>query len=338
MYEMDNIKLAHQNARRGKSKYSEVKMVNANPEKYFSQIHEMLKNKTFQNSPYAVFKRTERGKEREIFKLPYFPDRIIHHCIMQVLEPIWMKIFIQDTYASMKDRGIHAGVKRMKQFLKDIDNTQYCLKLDVKKFYPSIDHNILKKIIRKKIKCADTLWLLDVVIDSADGVPIGNYMSQYFANLYLAYFDHWIKEEMKVKYYARYCDDIIILNESKEFLHNLLNGIKQYMTTNLNLEIKHNWQVFPSRVRGIDFLGYRFFGIYTLIRNTIAASFKCKALEICNKPEALKKSDICMLMSYLGWLIHGNGHNLLRHGFNKTSKRIQSTAERRNEKIFRLCY
>lgn len=335
---MDNIRIAHQNARRGKSKYSEVKMVNAYPDKYFSQIHEMLKNKAFKNSSYKIFKRTERGKEREIFKLPYFPDRIIHHCIMQVLEPIWMKIFIQDTYASMKGRGIHGGVKRMKYYLKDIDNTQYCLKLDVKKFYPSIDHNILKKIVRMKIKCKDTLWLLDAIIDSADGVPIGNYMSQYFANLYLAYFDHWVKEELKVKYYIRYCDDIVILHGSKEFLHHLLKDIKQYMKTNLNLEIKHNWQVFPSRVRGIDFLGYRFFGSYTLIRKTIAASFKCKALKIGKKSEALKKSDVCMLMSYLGWLIHGNGHNLFRCGFNKTGDRIKATTERCNEKIFRLCY
>ncbi|MFH0995809.1 MAG: RNA-directed DNA polymerase [Pseudomonadota bacterium] len=335
---MDNIRLAHQNAMRGKSKYSEVKMVNANPEKYFSKIHEMLKKKTFKNSPYKIFTRTERGKEREIFKLPYFPDRIIHHCIMQVLEPIWMKVFIQDTYASMKGRGIHGGVKRMKQFLKDVDNTQYCLKLDVKKFYPSIDHNILKKIVRMKIKCEDMLWLLDVIIDSAAGVPIGNYMSQYFANLYLAYYDHWIKEKMKVKYYARYCDDIVILHGSKEFLHLLAGEIKWYMKTNLNLEIKNNWQVFPTRTRGIDFLGYRFFGDYILIRKTIATSFKRKTLKLCKKTESLMKNDICMLMSYLGWLIHGNGHNLLKYGFNKTGNRIKATTERGNEKIFRLCY
>ena len=313
-------------------------MVNTYPEKYFSQIHETLKNKTFENSPYKMFTRTERGKEREIFKLPYFPDRIIHHCIMQVLEPIWMKVFIQDTYASMKGRGIHGGVKRMKQFLKDSVNTQYCLKLDVKKFYPSIDHNILKKIVRMKIKCKDTLWLLDAIIDSAEGVPIGNYMSQYFANLYLAYFDHWIKEEKKVKYYARYCDDIVILHASKEFLHILADEIKRYVKTNLNLEIKHNWQVFPTRTRGIDFLGYRFFGDYTLIRKTIATSFKRKALKLCRKSEALMKCDICMLMSYLGWLIHGNGHNLLKYGFNQTGNRIKATTERGNEKIFRLCY
>lgn len=307
---MDNIRLAHKNAQKGKAKYSEVKMVNANPEKYISEIHDMLKNKTFKNSGYEIFKRLDRGKEREIFKLPYFPDRIIHHCIMQVLEPIWMKIFIQDTYASMKNRGIHAGVKRIKQFLKDEINTQYCLKLDIKKFYPSVDHVILKTIIRKKIKCKDTLWILDEIIDSANGLPIGNYLSQFLSNLYLAYFDHWMKEEMKIQYYTRYCDDIVILYQNKEFLHQLLNNIKNYLNTNLNLMVKHNWQIFPTKVRGIDFLGYRFFGSKTIIRKSIVKEFLMKIDKL--KPNNIVPRDVNSAMSYYGWFVHGNANNLWR--------------------------
>jgi len=310
IYDIENIRLAHKNAQKGKSKYSEVKMVNENPEKYILEIQELLKNKTFKNSEYEVFKRLDRGKEREIFKLPYFPDRIIHHCIMQVLEPIWMKIFIQDTYASMKHRGIHTGVKRMKLFLKDEVNTQYCLKMDIKKFYPSINHDILKKIVRKKIKCKDTLWILDEIIDSAKGLPIGNYLSQFLSNLYLAYFDHWIKEERSVKYYSRYCDDIIVLHDSKEFLHTLLKDIKHYLETNLNLMVKHNWQIFPTKIRGIDYLGYRFFGNYTLIRKSISKEFLFKVKNLNFK--CLTKSNVCSLMSYFGWIIHGNGYNLLK--------------------------
>lgn len=325
MYDMDNIRLAHKNAQKGKAKYSEVKMVNANPEKYITEIHDMLKNKTFKNSDYEVFKRLDRGKEREIFKLPYFPDRIIHHCIMQILEPIWMKIFIQDTYASMKNRGIHSGVKRMKYFLRDKENTQYCLKLDIKKFYPSVDHDILKKIIRKKIKCKDTLWILDEIIDSAKGLPIGNYLSQFLSNLYLAYFDHWMKEEMKIQYYARYCDDIVILYQNKEFLHQLINNINGYLNINLNLMVKHNWQIFPTKVRGIDFLGYRFFGEYTLIRKSISKQCIVKVKKLSSI--SLTKSNICSLMSYFGWIIHGSGYNLLNQ-----FKKIK------DEKILRLCY
>ena len=157
-----------------------------------------------------------RTKRREIYQLPYFPDRITHHAIMNILEPIWVSVFTSDTYSCIKNRGIHAAAKRLKRELKlDPEGTKYCLKIDVRKFYPSIDHEILKQVVRRKIKDKRLLWLLDEIIDSADGVPIGNYLSQYFANLYLAYFDHWIKEE-RIKYYYRYADDIVILGSDNE--------------------------------------------------------------------------------------------------------------------------
>lgn len=305
----DNVVLSHQNARRGKSHYREVKMVDADPEKYLRQIQDMLGRHTFRNSPYAVFDRVEGGKMRRIAKLPYFPDRIIHHCIMNILEPIWMRLFIRDTYSSMKGRGIHDGVKRMHGFLEDGPGTRYCLKLDVRKFYPSVDHSILKSLIRRKIKCPETLWLLDEIIDSAPGLPIGNYLSQYLANLYLAYFDHWIKEEQQIKYYARYCDDMVILDNDKTRLHALLRDIQHYFYKELNLAVKSNWQVFPTRVRGIDFMGYRFFGSHTLIRKRIARSFVRKARKIDTTKRATL-GDVNGIMSYYGWLVHGDGRNL----------------------------
>ena len=141
---MDNIRKAHMNARKGKAHYHEVQAINANEDHYLSQIQDMLLNKTFKNSEYTTFMKLDSKKEREIFKLPYFPDRIIHHCIVQVLEPIWMKTLIADTYSSLKGRGIHKGVKRIKAALTDKENTTYCLKLDVRKFYPSINHDILR--------------------------------------------------------------------------------------------------------------------------------------------------------------------------------------------------
>jgi RNA-directed DNA polymerase len=310
---IENVRLAHERARKGKGNYSEVKMINKDPEKYFEQISRMLKEKIFINAPYEVFTRVEKGKSRDIFKLPYYPDRIIHHCVMNILEPLWIKIFIRDTFASMKNRGIHDGSNRLRGFLKDQEGTRYCLKFDVHKFYPSIDHDILKQIVRKSIKCPDTLWLLDVVIDSAPGVPIGNYLSQYFANLYLAYFDHWAKEILGAKYYLRYCDDIVILHEDKTLLHTWRKLIDQYMGNQLNLKIKPNWQIFPVRVRGIDFLGYRFFGPYTLIRKRIAKEFKRKVARIKRYGTKLPCSKIVSTtMSYHGWIKNGNGHNLWR--------------------------
>lgn len=229
---MENLYLAHKNARKGKAHYTEVKMVDSNPDYYLRQIHEMLKNKTYKTSPYEIFTKIDKGKEREIYKLPYYPDRIVHWAIVQIIEPIWMKTFIYDTYSSLKGRGIHKGLLRLHKAMKDKENTQYCLKFDIKKFYPSINHRILKQIIRKKIKDKDLLWLLDSIIDSVEGetnVPIGNYLSQYFGNLYLTYFDHWLKEEKKVKYYFRYCDDCVILHHDKAFLHQLRKDTEKYI-------------------------------------------------------------------------------------------------------------
>jgi RNA-directed DNA polymerase len=307
--EYENIVLAHENAKRGKRHYAEVRMVDADPEKYLGEIRDMLTGKTFRNSPYVVFKRVEGGKLRTIAKLPYFPDRIIHHCIMNVLEPIWMRLFIRDTYSSMKGRGIHDGLRRMHGFLKDEAGTKYCLKLDVQKYYPSVDHDILKSILRRKIKCPDTLWILDEIIDSAPGLPIGNYLSQYLANLYLTYFDHWMKEQNRAKYYARYCDDIVILGADKSQLHALFADIRGYLCNKLNLQIKHDWQIFPTRVRGIDFLGYRFFGSHTTIRKRIARVFKSKVLTIEKAGKAMP-GDVNSMMSFYGWFVHANGRHL----------------------------
>ena len=198
----------------------------------------------------------------------------------------------------------------MKKALKDRDNTKYCLKLDIKKYYPSIDHCILKKIIRKKIKDKDLLELLDEIIDSADGVPIGNYLSQYFANLYLTYLDHWLKEELKVKYYFRYADDMVFLHPNKSELWDIYNKVDEYLRENLNLQIKDNYQVFPVDIRGLDFVGYIFRHDYILMRKSIKK-------RMCKKVAKLRKSGISenelvhKISSWTGWAGHCNSRNLL---------------------------
>ncbi|WP_234111753.1 RNA-directed DNA polymerase, partial [Chryseobacterium sp. R2A-55] len=179
----------------------------------------------------------------------------------------------------------------------------YCLKLDIKKFYPNIDHDILKALLRKKFKDADLLWLLDEIIDSAPGLPIGNYLSQYLANFYLTYFDHWIKEQLRIKYYFRYADDVVILHKDKEYLHEVLKLIKTYFNVNLKLEVKENWQVFPIAKRGIDFVGYVHYHTHVLLRKSIKKRF-AKMLK-CRKN---KQSTA----SYKGWLKYCNSRNLMK--------------------------
>ena len=300
IWAMENLQEAHRRASKGKRHYTEVQMVDRDPAKYLGQIQKMLMGKTFQNSEYTRMTRNEYGKTREILKLPYFPDRIIHHAIMNVLEPIWTRQFITDTWSSIKGRGVHRGVKRVKAVLRDRENTRYCLKMDVRKFYPSVDNTIMKQIIRRKIKDADLLWLIDEIIDSAEGLPIGNYLSQFLANLYLSDFDHYVKEALHCRHYFRYCDDLVILAKDKRDLHQIRLSIEQYLNERLNLEMKDNWQVFPVAARGLDFLGYRFFHDYTLIRKSIVKRFKRKHAQ----------GRTASIPSYWGWFKWADTYNL----------------------------
>jgi len=309
VYSMDNLRLAHINARKKKTHYGEVKMVDKEPEKYLSQINDMLKNKTYKNSQYTkMIKQSDSGKIREIYKLPYYPDRIIHHAIMQVVGEIWKRSLIRDTYSSIKGRGIHDGVKRLKKALMDKDNTIYCLKLDGKKYYPSINNEIMKQVLREKIKDRDLLWLLDEIIDSIQGMPIGNYLSQMFGNLYLSRLDHYCKS--KGLYYFRYCDDIVVLHKDKAFLHAFYKEIEACLN-DIKLEVKENWQVFPVDKRGIDFLGYRFFHDYILLRKSIKKNLKRSVGKIKNNHDNMKTSSIInSVMSYYGWFKYANCKNL----------------------------
>jgi hypothetical protein len=311
IWDMENIKLAHKNARKGKTKYKEVQKVDENLDYYLGEIQIMLRDKTFINGKYTVFTKMCSGKERTIFRLPYFPDRIIHHCIMQVLSPIWDKVLIRNTFSSIKGRGIHDGVKRIKKDLKDHKQLRYCLKFDIKKFYPSISNRRLKAIIRKKIKDPDVLWLLDLIIDSVTGIPIGNYLSQYLGNLYLTYFDHFAKEGLKCEHYYRYCDDIVILHNTKIFLHSIITKTKQFLLKKLELKVKRNWQVFPINSRGIDFLGYVIYTNYCKIRKSIKERF-VKKINTLKKYDNIAYTDIVnSVMSFLGWFKFADTRNLI---------------------------
>jgi retron-type reverse transcriptase len=299
---IDNLVLADEKAQKGKSAQYGVKIHNRNREANIRHLHMLLKTKQYRTSEYDVFQVYE-PKERTVYRLPYFPDRIAHHAIMNILEPILVQMFTADTYSCIKGRGIHAAANKVKKALSsDQEKTKYCLKLDVTKFYPSIDHDILKQLLRKKFKDNDLLWLLDEIIDSAPGLPIGNYLSQYLANFYLTYFDHWIKEEMKVQYYFRYADDLVILGSSKPYLHFLLSYIKAYLKTELSLDLKGNYQIFPVESRGIDFVGYRFYHTHTLLRKAIKKNF---AKMLSNNP------NDASIASYMGWAKHCNSVNLL---------------------------
>lgn len=309
IYSLENLVLADLKARKGKAGQYGIMRHDRSREDNIIKLHNMLKGKTYKTSPYTMFKIFE-PKEREVFRLPYFPDRITHHAIMNVLEPIFLGLYTSDTYSCIKGKGIHGAFYSVKKAMKDVPGTQYCLKMDIKKFYPSVDHDILKSIIRRKIKDKDLLWLLDEVIDSADGIPIGNYLSQYFANLYLTYFDHWIKEKKRVKYYFRYADDLVIFSDNKKDLHQILHDIIKYLSENLKLTIKSNYQVFPVTSRGVDFVGYKFFHTHILLRKSIKKNF---ARMIA------RRKNPASIASYNGWTSHCNSKNLIKKLLHESS-------------------
>jgi retron-type reverse transcriptase len=299
---IENLELADLVARKGKLKQPGVIAHDKNREENIHMLHEMLKKKTYRTSEYTTFPIYE-PKERIIYRLPYFPDRITHHAVMNILEPLFVSTFTANTYSCIKGRGIHAAANAVKCALRDVDGTQFCLKMDVRKFYPSVDHDILKQLLRRKIKDQDLLWLLDEIIDSTDGLPIGNYLSQYFANFFLTYFDHWIKEEKKVKYYFRYADDLVILAGDKPYLHQILSDITKYLQERLKLTVKDNYQVFPVDDRGIYFVGYVFFHTHTRLRKTIKQNF---ARMLARRP------NLKSIASYQGWIKHCDGRHLLK--------------------------
>lgn len=296
---METLRVADSIARRGKTGRSDIVLFDQDHEGNLLAIHKSLVNRTFRTSKYTMFKVWE-PKERKVYWLPYV-DQVVHHAIMLNIGPVIMGMFTKDTYSCIKGRGIHAASYALRDALKDVHGAQYCLKLDIQKFYPSVDHDALKSLLRRKFKDNDLLDLLDEIIDSADGLPIGNYLSIAFGNFYLAYFDHVIKEIFKVKYYFRYTDDMVILADNKPYLHALLAKIRVYLQMELKLTIKKNYQIFEVSKRGIDFVGYRHYHTHVLLRASIKRAF-CRMVA--------RRLNRQSLASYEGWLKHANCLNL----------------------------
>lgn len=317
IYDYDNLELAYKNARRNKTFYREVKKVDANPDEYLIQLQNMLIWKTYKTSEYEIFDLKDGDKVREIYKLPFFPDRICQWAIMLQIEKIFIDVFPFFTCASIPNRGIHYASDLTNKYING-PNAKYCLKIDIKKFFPNIDHEILRFKLRQRFKDPDLLWLLDDIIYSIDGgkgIPIGNYTSQYLANFYLKDFDWWIYEVMGFKQVVRYMDDIVVFDNSKSKLHKLRHEMERYLNRELKLELKENYQVFPTKARGVDFVGYRHFGDYTLLRKSTAKALKekCKRIyKYTSKGKPITYSDFCSLNSYKGWIKWADAYNLYK--------------------------
>lgn len=292
VWDFQNLLLAAKRAQRGKRFRPDVARFNLNQERELLRLQNELHTKTYRHGSYHHFPVYD-GKKRIISRASY-RDRVVHHALCNVIEPIFDAAFIQDSYACRKGKGTHAAVDRLTFFLR---KNRYAMKIDIRKYFPSIRHETLLELIQRRIGDPDVLWLVEEIIESyaspaqADstgnlllplegrrGMPIGNQTSQFFANVYLNPLDHFVKERLGCKAYIRYVDDMVLLDHSKSPLSEIHDGVRSYLSEHLGLTTHENRShTLPVRA-GIDFLGYQVFPTHRKVRNgngyRFAARFK----------------------------------------------------------------
>ena len=330
----ENILLATRKAQRGKRFRPNVLEFNFNLETEVINLQKELETKTYQTGDYKVFQLIE-PKPRQISAAPY-RDRVVHHALCNVIAPIFEKAFIPDCYANRIGLGTHKALKRFTQFAR---SSRYILQCDIKKYFASIDHEILKQMMRQKIKCPDTLWLIDLIIDRSNlqepvltyfvgddllapltyrkGLPLGNLTSQFFANIYLSQFDHFVKENLKAKKYLRYVDDFALFSDDRDFLKSANLEIESYLSQIRLLLHPAKTHLFETKY-GANFVGFR------ILRDRISVISKNvrrgrKRIKYLLKKIKLQKCSIielyCSIQAWKGHLQHGNTWKLQQQLF-----------------------
>ncbi len=331
----ENLLLAARYAQRGKRFRDNVLAFNYNLERELLQLQAELQQKTYRPGTYKTFEIYE-PKPRLISAAPY-RDRVVHHALCNIIMPLIERSFISDTYANRSGYGTHRALRRFTQFAR---SSRYILQCDIRKYFPSIDHEILKHIIRHKIKCPQTLWLIEVIIDGSNpqesmieyfpgddlltpiqrrrGLPIGNLTSQFFANLYLNGFDHFVKEQLRAKKYLRYVDDFALFSDDRNFLTQARPASEKYLET-LRLKIHPiKSQLFETRY-GANFVGFRILPERTRVRNDNLRRSRLRIKQM-QKDYAQGKVSLDKLVQRLqSWeahLKHGDTYRLRRSIFN----------------------
>lgn len=269
--EFSNVLKAFKRAARGKKHQTEVAWFNFHLERKVVDIQMMLTSSplSYQPRPYKMFEVRD-PKPRKICA-PHFEDRVVHHAVCHIIEPVFEKHYIEDSWACRKGKGSHQAIRRAQTFSR---KNRYYLKMDIAQFFASVDHVALKQIIRKVIKDNAVLALLDCIIkhnppyaEEGVGLPIGNLTSQHFANLYLTELDHFIKSECRVKHYLRYMDDFVLFAHSKQQLKENYIKIKHFLATTLSLQLKPSATVLSPVASGLGFLGFTIFPSIVRLNN-----------------------------------------------------------------------
>lgn len=331
-----NIFQASQQAQKGKRFRENVLAFNYKLESELIAIEKELISKAYVPGKYRTFQIVE-PKKRMISAAPY-RDRVVHHALCNVIVPIFERTFIYDSYANRLGFGTHKALKRFTEFLR---SSRYVFQGDIKKYFPSIDHEILKEFIRRKIKCKDTLWLVDRIIDASNqqeeineyfagddlfspyerrrGLPIGNLTSQFFANLYLNSFDHFVKENLKATKYLRYVDDFAIFSNDKSYLQDVRLKAEELLST-IRLKIHPiKSQIFEVR-HGANFLGFRIFPDYIRVKseNLQRARRRLRSLQQAYANGEIEFDQVTQsIRSWIAHLEHGNTWRLREQIFDK---------------------
>ena len=272
IYKWENILLAFKKARKRKSKRNYVKKFEENLIENLQQLQFELMTQTYKPRSLKTFILRD-PKTRKISKAD-FRDRIIHHALCNIMEPIFQKTFIHDSCANQKRKGNIFAIKRFDKFkrkvTKNLMTKAFCLKADIRHYFFEVNHEILIKFLKRKIKDIKTIWLIKQIIYTNStlikGMPLGNLTSQLFANIYLHELDFFIKHKLKSKYYIRYVDDFIILHYSKIQLEEWKNKIKDFLKIKLQLKLHPEKSKIYSLSKGIDFVGFRIFYYHNLLR------------------------------------------------------------------------
>ena len=299
--EYDNLFHAYEKARKGKTLKRYVIQFEEQLKENLLQLQQELKTQTYKPKPLDTFIIRD-PKTRKISKSD-FRDRIVHHAICNIIEPLFDKTFIYDSYANRKGKGTLKAIKRFEKFQHIVsqNNTRpsFVLKADVKHYFETVDHNILIMILKKIIKEEKTINLVKNILNNhkteqeGKGMPLGNLTSQFFANIYLNELDQFIKHQLKAKHYIRYVDDFVIVHHSRKTLEEHQGKIQDFLATALALQLHPDKSKIIRIQNGVNFLGYRLFPKHKLLRKKNMWTFEKKMRELCKEYEkTTRKSPV----------------------------------------------
>ncbi len=321
-----NIILAWRKARKGKTKKDYVLEFESDIKNNLSLIKKELENLSYYPKPLKRF--IVKDPKTRVIHSSAFRDRIVYHAIVNIIEPIFEKVFIHDSCASRIGKGNLFALKRFDEFKRRVSKNGktkgwfnsnqikgYCFKADIKHYFQEVDHTILFRILSRKIGDEKILEIIQRILNNFDsetlgkGMPLGNLTSQFFANVYLNELDYFVKHNLKAKYYLRYVDDFVILHNSREQLENWKEEINNFLIKNLKLELHPQKTKIISLSRGIDFVGFRNFYHFRLLRKSNVRSIKIKIKNLLSGEFSNEK----LLESFQGWCAYAkwaNSYNL----------------------------